>query len=254
LDKFKKPRITNEFKKQEYVYLIARGGAGTGKSRACRETVRIVNDTLKVGQLPPHYQYSIFLWMHYSNGDVLETEEAQHGSEMALGLRIFLKLFHDLTPSTFVKTSEYQFLCENHLLDLDVVFQVTGRRLHSFFALESGMDIPLVLLLDEFQRNKLFFEKELTADWRIPLHRIGQYCVNTTAPNKNYNRDHLMVTTMIAGTLIEDDLQFHPSDYGHRHFQLPLFQFEMILGILDYSVRVKRIPPWAIEPGYYRFW
>ena len=253
-----KKRVDN---KQEYVYLVVRGGAGTGKSRACRETKRMVADAVQTKQLPSHYQYSIFLLMDYSNGDQLSFEEVQYGPEVALGLRIFLKLFHNEKPSKFVQTLEYQFLCENHLLDLDIAFQAASRRLHTYFELKSEVDIPILLLLDEFQKNKAFFpgkmerEKEIeTPFWRIPLHRIGQYCVDTAKANENYNRDHLMVTTMIAGTLNEDDLQFHPTDYGHRNFPLPLFKFEMILEILEYCVENKRIPPWAIDSSYHRFW
>ena len=251
-------RIDN---KQQYVYLVARGGAGTGKSRACRETKRIVSNALEKKTLPTHYRNSIFLLMDYSNGDQLSKEEVEYGPEVALGLRIFLKLFHEVNPSEYVLTKEYQFLCENHLLNLKVVFKVASRHLHSYFHLKQEEDIPIVLLLDEFQKNKTFFpgnverEKEIESPyWRIPLHRIGQYCVDTSQTNENYNRDHLLVTTMIAGTLNEDDLQFHPTDYGHDYFPLPLFKFEMILEILQYSVEHERIPLWSIEPTYYRFW
>jgi hypothetical protein len=96
--------------KQEYVYLVARGGAGTGKSRACRETKRIVRDAVNQGVLPKHYQYSIFLLVDYSNGDQISMEEVRYGPEMALGLRIFLKLFGAMKPSKYAETKEYRFL------------------------------------------------------------------------------------------------------------------------------------------------
>jgi hypothetical protein len=236
--------------KQEYAYLVARGGAGTGKSRACRETKRMVSDALQTKTLPSHYQYSIFLMMDYSNVDSLSDEEVGNGADVALALRIFLKLFHDMRASKFVQTKVYRFLCKHRLLVLDIVFQAASERLHEYFGLKSEVDIPVILLLDEFQKNKSFFHPLF---WRYSIDRIGSYCVDTAGVNEKYNRDHLIVTAMIAGTL-SDDLEFDTTDYGKIYFKLPLFKFHSILVILQHCVENNMIPKWAIGPSYYRFW
>jgi hypothetical protein len=258
-------RIDN---KQDYAYLVVRGGAGTGKSRACRETKRMVGDFIKTKTLPTYYQYSIFLLMDYSNGDRILSEEKSNGADVALALRIFLKLFGIMTPSDYVKTQEYQFLCQKNILTLNAIFQVASERFHHYFNLKSDVEIPMILLLDEFQKTISDFsgngqrekvENDVitvvnTPFWRNPLHRIGEYCVNTAKVNENYNRDHLMVTAMIAGTLNRHDLQFHPTDYGKEYIPLPLFKFDMVLNILQYATQAHFIPKWTIGPVYYRFW
>jgi hypothetical protein len=169
--------------KQGYVFLIARGGAGTGKSIACRETRTMVRDALQSKALPTHFQYSIFLLMDYSNVDKFSDEEIEYGTSVALALRIFLKLFHNRNPSDYAQTQEYQFLCKNHLLTLNLVLQLASQRLHEYFNLKSDVDIPIMLLLDEYQKIRDTFLGE--KNWKHTLRAIGDYCVDTAKANEN---------------------------------------------------------------------
>ena len=88
----------------------------------------------------------------------------------------------------------------------------------------------------------------------MPLHAIGQYCCNTAGINANYNRDHLLVTPVIAGTLGGTDLQFFPTDYGNMYYPLPLFNFKDISDILEDCVSRNVIPRWSIGPFFHRLW
>jgi hypothetical protein len=168
----------------------------------------------------PRYNNSIHLLIDYSNGNSLFEEECEYGPEISLGLRIFLTLFSKIDVGDFVGTEEWLFLCEYKLLNLNVVFEVAGRRLHSYF--QTKEDVPLFLLLDEFQVHLSVFGNTLVEThenhsapyWRVGLHQIGRYCVNTTEMNNNYNRDHLLINTMISGTLSDGDMRFDPTYYG----------------------------------------
>lgn len=253
--------------KQEYTFLTVQGGAGTGKSRALRETKNTVIKAIQDGTLSPKYKRSIFIFVDYGNGFYLSNEEEKNGPSVALALRIFLTLFYDKAqPSSFIKEPEYMFLCKNNLLELNILFELMGRRIHQYFALNDKNfklddEIPIILLLDEFQKNREIFhgdykrtDEDTTPIWRKPLHDIGSYSCSTLERNKNCERDHLIITTLIAGTLSQNEIYFPPTDYSNFYYPLPLFEFQTILKILEHCVEKKMIPKWIILPYYHRFW
>jgi hypothetical protein len=243
--------------KGKYSFLIATGGAGTGKSRACHETKNIVRRSIQNGNLPSRYNYSIHLLLDYSNVHSLCQEEYEYGPEISLGLRIFLTLCSNIDVEDFVGTDMWLFLCEYKLLSLNVVFEVVGRRLHSYF--NTKEDVPIFLLLDEFQMHRTVFGDGLNENlsrpsWRNGLHLIGRYCVNTAEKNKNYNRDHLLIHTMISGTLSDSDMRFDLDYFGNLYFPLPYFSYPTIRNVLQHCVSGGKIPKWSLETFMERFW
>lgn len=159
-----------------------------------------------------------------------------------------------MEPFRFIKTKEYAFFMENHLLDINLLFQLTSKILHKNLNLKNQEDIPIILLLDEYRKIQETFENSIQFSWKDPLYKIGMYSVNTSDINKNYNRDHLLINVIISGTLKDDDIKLNSTEYSLSYYKLPLFQFEIILEILKHLVKNSYLPEWSIQPYFYRFW
>jgi hypothetical protein len=249
---------------QEVFYLLILG-AGSGKSRAGRETKNMLMNAINNKELHNtnvNYKNSIFIGIDYSNGDRIVENETD--SSTSLALRIFLKVFRLESVSEFVSSSdEYKYLINYKLLTIKNVMRLLSIKLHEFFQLQLDEDIPIILILDEIQKTKEFFSrKTLNSDnqkeiknWKLALNSIGDYSVNINGMNINYENDRLLVSTIISGTLDDKDLPFiHPTEYGLAKYPLPVFTFEEIMNTLKILAKDEIIPNWILSPYFHRFW
>ena len=223
-------------------------GAGSGKSRAGRETKNILINAINNNKLHVNYKNSIFIGIDYSNGDRIVENELN--SSTSLALRIFLKVFRLECAYEFVGSDEYKYLIHYKLITIKNVMRLLSIKLHEFLQLNLDEDIPIILILDEIQKTKEFFsgktldsDKKEIKNWKLALYSIGDYSVNLNGKNINYEKDRLLVSTIVSGTLDDKDIPFiHPTEYGQAKYPLPVFTFEEIMNVLKILAKDEIIP------------
>jgi len=214
--------LIKDINKQRIHVGDAIGGAGQGKTRTCKEAIRILREYEKNDKI----NFYSFYW-DSRNGLSLQEYESIVG---CIGIRLFSLLLGITSFDTYAEIFGSNWRDNS---DIQIYFSITnvlefiGKQIR---VVNNGVDAynVIIVCIDEYQS---FYEK-FKSNWTQPLHSLMLYMCSTQGPNQNLQRDRLCIVPIISGTLPAELTNFHITEYTMVHFKFRPFTFGTIQKIM----------------------